>query len=371
MKKLITIIAIVLSMTTMAQQPFVGLGANEARQVGEDVLVPILVANMPKIGAISLGIEFSPQSVTFVSGSSAVVPALIFYVEPTVPGKLMIGGYPPPGQPLTIPDGVLGWAIFKYNKFETELKWMPASCEFADSAGKPIPNVTYFSGSLFPVVDIAGKTWMARNANFGVKLNTIQHQTNNGIVERHAHNDSVYGSYYKWDEAMQYSTQPGAQGVCPSGWHLPTIAEWASLVTAYLGPNETFNYFPLTTYNTAAKCLKASNSPTYVWAANPGNGTSGFNAIGGGWYLPGVAAKAATSRTPAKPATSGYFSGGNVSGLYWTSELIAFKDFDPVRYSKTPGSDPVVFQFYTSDQSVRIITLRRSDNHVSVRCVKN
>lgn len=376
------IIAMMLSVTVMAQQPTIGFGTNEARYVGEDVIVPIIIANMPPINSISLGIEFNSSSITYIEGvSTAVTPWLVFHVEPSFPNCLMIGGYVV-GESVTIPDGVLGYVKFKYKKHESPLNFIPHLCEFAaksETGGAiiPVAGVTYTNGWLIPVVDIAGKTWMARNAVFGTKITTGQ-QTNNGKPEYFAFNDTLYGGYYKWDEAMAYNTTAGSQGICPSGWHVPTLDEFATLVRANLGDSiynpvtkkmekQTFNYFPLTTYNTASKKLKATKQPVnakirntadlkkLTWSGSfPGTGESGFNAVGGGWYL-----------------SSGGFAGQSQSGLYWTSEQVAYKTFDPSRYANTSGSDPVVIQFLSTDQSVRIITLKRSTDHVSLRCVKN
>ena len=33
---------------------------------------------------------------------------------------------------------------------------------------------------------------------------------------------------------MQYVTSPGVKGICPSGWHIPTDAEW-TIATTFLG----------------------------------------------------------------------------------------------------------------------------------------
>ena len=67
-----------------------------------------------------------------------------------------------------------------------------------------------------------------------------QSQTNNSIIEKYCYNDSVancetYGGLYQWDEAMQYSTPPGAQGICPPGWHIPTLAAFQTLSTTVGG----------------------------------------------------------------------------------------------------------------------------------------
>jgi uncharacterized protein (TIGR02145 family) len=38
-----------------------------------------------------------------------------------------------------------------------------------------------------------------------------------------------YGGLYQWNEIMQYTTQNGTQGICPSGWHISTDEEWKVL----------------------------------------------------------------------------------------------------------------------------------------------
>lgn len=60
-------------MTVMAQQPIIGFGTNEVRYVGENVIVPIIIANMPPINSIGLGMEFNPNSLTYVGGTSTAV----------------------------------------------------------------------------------------------------------------------------------------------------------------------------------------------------------------------------------------------------------------------------------------------------------
>jgi uncharacterized protein (TIGR02145 family) len=47
-----------------------------------------------------------------------------------------------------------------------------------------------------------------------------------------------YGLFYQWNAAMAGSTTEGAQGICPSGWHIPTDADWDALQVA-LGSNTT------------------------------------------------------------------------------------------------------------------------------------
>ncbi len=42
-------------------------------------------------------------------------------------------------------------------------------------------------------------------------------------------NCNILGGLYQWNEAMQYSTTAGVQGICPTGWHIPTDAEWQTM----------------------------------------------------------------------------------------------------------------------------------------------
>ena len=75
---------------------------------------------------------------------------------------------------------------------------------------------------------------MKENLDVGVMIPANQEQTNNGIIEKYyLNNDSLnyshLGAMYEWDEAMQYSGISGSQGICPPGWHIPTIKEFDSL----------------------------------------------------------------------------------------------------------------------------------------------
>ena len=50
-------------------------------------------------------------------------------------------------------------------------------------------------------------------------------------------NCEIYGGLYQWDEMMQYSEVPGAQGICPDDWRIPTVTDWDYLAN-YLGGND-------------------------------------------------------------------------------------------------------------------------------------
>ncbi len=43
-------------------------------------------------------------------------------------------------------------------------------------------------------------------------------------------NCEIYGGLYQWDEMMKYTYKEATQGICPDGWHIPTIAEYLILI---------------------------------------------------------------------------------------------------------------------------------------------
>lgn len=105
------------------------------------------------------------------------------------------------------------------------------------TCGIPITDVR--DGKIYNTVQLGPQCWMAQNLNVGTRINDNQNQANNGNIEKYCYtnlesNCDVYGGLYQWKEMMQYSTTEGIQGICPTGWHLPTDAELTTL-TSYLG----------------------------------------------------------------------------------------------------------------------------------------
>lgn len=92
-------------------------------------------------------------------------------------------------------------------------------------------------GQVYKTVKIGSQWWMQENLNVGNRINGVDTMKNNGIIEKYAYNNNeayadTYGGLYQWDEAMQYDTTEGIQGICPNGWHIPTDAEWKTLEMA-------------------------------------------------------------------------------------------------------------------------------------------
>ncbi len=95
------------------------------------------------------------------------------------------------------------------------------------------PTLTY-GGQVYNTIMIGNQCWMKENLNIGTMIDSDVDQTNNGIFEKYCvYNDAarcaVYGGLYQWNEMMQYVTTESTQGVCPTGWHIPTDTEWSTL----------------------------------------------------------------------------------------------------------------------------------------------
>ena len=123
------------------------------------------------------------------------------------------------------------------------------SCKEQEAIVNPQP----VTGSLFDQRDsvtyttvlINGQWWMSENLNYGKTIdsksggdNADGLPSNNGIPEKYCYGDNVqscdqYGGLYVWDEMMNYTTTEGGQGVCPDGWHIPSRADWESLISEY------------------------------------------------------------------------------------------------------------------------------------------
>ena len=96
-------------------------------------------------------------------------------------------------------------------------------------------QITDSENNTYDTVLIGSQCWLKQNLKIGTKLASGSTMpADNGIIEKWCYDNSdancaAYGGLYSWDEAMQYSTTEGAQGICPAGWHIPTDAEQYTL----------------------------------------------------------------------------------------------------------------------------------------------
>jgi len=94
----------------------------------------------------------------------------------------------------------------------------------------PAPTIAIDSNWL----TIGSQTWAKTNLNVGTMVTGATTQTNNSTTEKYCYSDlesncTTYGALYQWDEAMNYTNTEGAQGICPTGSHIPSDNDWKIL----------------------------------------------------------------------------------------------------------------------------------------------
>lgn len=92
-------------------------------------------------------------------------------------------------------------------------------------------------------ITIGSQTWAAENLDVGKMVTGATVQTNNSLLEKYCYNNdeancAAQGGLYQWDEAMQYVSNGGAQGICPTGSHIPTDDEWKTLEMSLSGMSQ-------------------------------------------------------------------------------------------------------------------------------------
>ena len=96
-----------------------------------------------------------------------------------------------------------------------------------DNAAIAQATASDIDGNVYPVFKIGEQRWLATN------LQVTRTPSGQQITSFFFNDDSLsysgQGRLYTWDVAMNGSSEPGAQGICPDGWHLPTDEEWTQL----------------------------------------------------------------------------------------------------------------------------------------------
>ena len=106
-----------------------------------------------------------------------------------------------------------------------------------------IISVKDYDGNEYPVVEIGSQCWMA------VNLRTTHYANGSSVPAGTTSNSSTTAPYYydyssssipleqrgylyNWPATMKSTTTAGTQGVCPTGWHVPTRTDWQTMVAA-------------------------------------------------------------------------------------------------------------------------------------------
>jgi uncharacterized protein (TIGR02145 family) len=178
----------------------------------------------------------------------------------------------------------------------------------------------------YKTAKIGNQTWMAENLNYATSSGSWCYGEGGEVYDGNESvtlsNSEIQANWAKYGRLYDWNT---AKTACPTGWHLPSNAEWDELMTAVGG------------YSTAGTKLKSKSG----WNDN-GNGTDdyGFSALPGGLRY-----------------TDGSFGNAGNIGDWWTATEF--------------GSGVAYFwnMFYIFDDVDEYDSSK--DAGYSVRCVKN
>ncbi len=142
------------------------------------------------------------------------------------------------------------------------------------------PNITDIDGNTYKTVTIGTQTWMAENLktakyNDGTVIPNITDKTlwpnlTTGAwayYNNDAANDAKYGKLYNWYAVSK--TSNGNKNVCPTGWHVPTNAEW-TVLTDYLGGESVSGGKMKEVGTTSWNILNTDATNTSLFSALPG-----------------------------------------------------------------------------------------------------
>ena len=199
-------------------------------------------------------------------------------------------------------------------------------------------------GKKYKTVTIGDQTWMAENLNYADSAKTASLKGKSWCFGNDSLKCNVAGRLYTWAAAIdsvkfatdadnpqdcgfgKTCTLPAkVQGICPTGWHLPSYNEWNALFTAAGGQS------------TAATALKSQTG----WNNN-GNGTDAF----------GFSALPAGNRHD-----NGDYYGGGYNTYFWSS----------TEY----GSNDAYDMYLNYNNGNAGLGLNYKYNGFSVRCLKD
>ena len=175
---------------------------------------------------------------------------------------------------------------------------------YPEQDGEPCPNMptlTDIDGNVYNTVQIGLQCWMKEN------LRTSKYADNMPIPEGNTYsytepyryapdnnesNVPTYGYLYNWAAVMNGASSSnanpsGVQGICPTGWHVPSDAEWTQF-TDYVSSKSQYQC------NSSSINIGKALADTTGWRSNTTicavgnmpstNNATGFSALPAGYY---------------------------------------------------------------------------------------
>jgi len=199
----------------------------------------------------------------------------------------------------------------------------------------------------YNTVQVSTQCWMGQNLNIGEMMvrnsSADDLQTNNNVIEKYCFGNTLslcdtYGGLYEWNEMMQYHPSDGGQtgttqGICPSGWHIPTQSEWI-ILTNNLGG-----------WSAAGGAMKETGTSHWSSPNTGATNSSGYTALAGGLSTYGTG--------------SGFlFFQKLVQANFWTATIDS-------------GNNAFYMQLTNSTDDASYGFTMGSKYGLSVRCIKN
>ena len=221
-------------------------------------------------------------------------------------------------------------------------------------------TLTDIDGNIYNTVQIGTQCWMKENLRtthyadgtliqvgiYGSPTEPYRYNPNNDI-----NNVSIYGYLYNWPAVMHGTSSSSAnpssvQGICPTGWHVPSDAEWTQLTNYVSSQSE---YVCGSDNSNIAKALADTtgwNNSTRI--CTPGydpsnNNTTGFSALPAGHF--------SSSLT--------YDSFGN-RGFFWSATDM-----------NNPNRNKAYARYLQHNSSEAWLCYVNYNNGCSVRCIRD
>lgn len=252
-----------------------------------------------------------------------------------------------------------------YDTFSVQV----TECGTANSDGQPCPGtptVADIDGNIYNTVQIGEQCWTKENmrtTRYANGTNITLNQSNGyssstayRYIPNNQNNVSTYGYLYNWKAVMGNASPSdanpsGVQGICPSGWHVPSLAEWNQL-TSYVSENPT--YVCGENSSNIAKSLSSTvgwNSVTNDCAIGNSvedNNATGFSALPTGSYFVQIL------------NNSYYYTGFGTATRFWCTD----------QNSNNNGYS-ISCVFNNANANVSTVSLSYKPDAHSVRCVRN
>ncbi|MBQ7489819.1 MAG: fibrobacter succinogenes major paralogous domain-containing protein [Bacteroidales bacterium] len=251
-------------------------------------------------------------------------------------------------------------------------------------------TVTDYDGNVYQTIYIGAQCWMKENlktthysngaaitkmvpstcaSTFPTSSNKFYYEYNNDNS-----NVTTRGLLYSWAAVMNgagsSSNNPsGIQGICPSGWHVPSNAEWCELEN-YVEPGIDVNCNSIGYRGSMAKRLASpqywtnyqSNSfaPGYWQYDTTGFNTSGFSAVPTGYFAAYGGSNSCSS------SNSISYNNLNDEAYFWSCTINPNGSYNPV-YIRSINYSYSGIQLTTQSTSYFYTT----NCAYAVRCIKN